>query len=88
MSISQPVSSGSGSAIADDEVCRPLPVTALTTPTARPASGTSALTSDDLPTPDWPMSTLIRPSSALCRRLSVCAASGCLVVSIGMSSGR
>ena len=36
VSISQPESSGSGSAIADDEVCRPFPVTALTTPD-RPA---------------------------------------------------
>ena len=38
--------------IVDDEVCRPRPVTVLTTPTARLAAGTSALTSVDLPTPE------------------------------------
>ena len=56
--------SGSARATAEDEVCRPRPVTAFTIPTARSASGTRVLTSVDLPTPDWPMSTLIRPASA------------------------
>ena len=37
---------------------------ALTTPTARSASGTSALTSVDLPTPECPTSTDTRPPSA------------------------
>ena len=36
--------SGSSRANAEDEVCRPRPVTALTPPVARPAPGTSALT--------------------------------------------
>ena len=49
--------------IAEVDVCRPRPVTALTTPTSRSASGTSALTSVDLPTPLWPISTLVRPAS-------------------------
>ena len=56
-----PSSPGSGSMIADVEVCRPRPVTALTCPIARSASGTSALTSVDFPTPLWPISTLVRP---------------------------
>ena len=41
-----------GSTTADDDVCRPRPVTSLTTPVARAAPGTSALTSVDLPTPE------------------------------------
>ena len=48
---------------ADVEVCRPRPVTALTMPTSRIASGTRALTSVDLPTPLEPSSTLTRPVS-------------------------
>jgi hypothetical protein len=48
----------SGSAIADEEVWRPLPI-ALTRPVARSAEGTSALISVDLPTPEWPTSTEI-----------------------------
>ena len=59
VSMTQPPS-GSSSAIADDEVCRPRPVTALTPPVARPAPGTSALTRVDLPTPEWPTRTLTR----------------------------
>ena len=55
---------GSGSATAEDEVCLPRPVTGLTVPTARSASGTSRLTSVDLPTPECPTSTLIRPASS------------------------
>ena len=43
---------GSSRAMADDDVCRPRPVTALTPPVARPAPGTSALTIVDLPTPE------------------------------------
>ena len=46
----------SGSAIADVEVCRPLP-TPVTLPVARLASGTSAFTSVDLPTPECPIIT-------------------------------
>ena len=60
---------GSGSATAEDEVCRPRPVTGLTSPTARSASGIRALTSVDLPTPEWPTSTLIRPVSVLAQRV-------------------
>ena len=48
---------GSSRAIADDEVCRPRPVTALTMPTSRFAAGTRAFTSVDLPTPLDPIST-------------------------------
>ena len=61
VSMIQPPGSGSGSISAEVEVCRPRPVTALTSPTARSASGTSALTSVDLPTPLCPTSTLVRP---------------------------
>ena len=85
MSISQP--SPSGSATTDDEVCRPRPVTGLTTPVERAASGMTVFTSVDLPTPDCPMSTLIRPVTAARTRDRVCAASGRLVVSIGRPSG-
>ena len=42
-------------------MCRPRPVTTLTTPVARSASGTRALTSVLLPTPEWPTSTLTPP---------------------------
>ena len=56
---------GNSRATADDEVCRPRPVTGFTIPTTRPASGTSAFTSVDLPTPDCPIMTLIRPDSAV-----------------------
>ena len=52
MSITQPVLSGSRRAIADVEVCRPRPVTALTAPMARFAPGIKALTRVDLPTPE------------------------------------
>ena len=54
--------SGSRSATAEVEVCRPLP-TPVTVPIARSASGTSALTSVDLPTPECPTSTDSRPVS-------------------------
>ena len=54
---------GRASISAVTEVCRPRPVTAFTTPTDRKASGTSALTSVDLPTPLCPSSTLVRPAS-------------------------
>ncbi len=53
VSITQPASSGSRSAIADTDVCRPRPI-ALTTPVSRSASGTSALIRVDLPTPGMP----------------------------------
>jgi hypothetical protein len=52
VSITHPDMSGSGRAITLVDVCRPRPVTTLTPPTARRASGTSALTSVDLPTPE------------------------------------
>ena len=52
VSMIQPSSSGSASATADDEVCRPRPVTSLTTPVARSARGTRALTRVVLPTPE------------------------------------
>ena len=61
VSITQPPP-GSGSATAEDEVCRPRPV-APTAPMARSASGTSALTSVDFPTPEWPTRTDTRPAS-------------------------
>ena len=59
-----PGSPGTRSATAEVDVCRPRPVTSLTTPTARSASGTRALTSVDFPTPECPTSTDIRPASA------------------------
>ena len=74
MSITQPVLSGSRSAMADVEVCRPRPVTALTTPIARLAPGIRALTRVDLPTPEWPTKTLRWPSRK--SRSSVRSASG------------
>ena len=80
--------SPSGIATTDDDVCLPRPVTGLTVPTERSASGTRVFTSVDLPTPDGPMSTLIRPVSAERTRASVRGASGRRVVSIGMPSGR
>ena len=43
---------GSGRATADVDVCLPRPVTALTWPTMRAASGTSVLTKVDFPTPE------------------------------------
>jgi hypothetical protein len=46
------VESGSRSAIADEEMCRPLPVTTFTAPIARSAPGIKALTSVDFPTPE------------------------------------
>ena len=59
---------GRRSATAEVEVCRPRPVTSLTTPIARWASGTSPLTRVDLPTPEWPTKTLTRPSRLLVQR--------------------
>ena len=61
---------------ADVEVCRPRPVTALTMPTSRSASGTSALTSVDLPTPLCPTSTLVRSREPLAQLGQVAAALG------------
>ena len=63
VSISHPPP-GSASATADDDVCRPRPVTTFTAPTARSASGIRALTSVDLPTPEWPTRTLSFPASS------------------------
>ena len=53
--------SGSRSAMAEDDMCRPRPVTAFTAPIARSAPGIKALTSVDLPTPEWPTKTLRWP---------------------------
>src|SRR5260370_7185372 len=80
--------SPSGIATTDDDVCRPRPVTGLTVPTERSASGTSVFISVDLPTPDGPMSTLIRPVSTDRTRDSVRGGSGRLVVSIGRPTAR
>ena len=55
-------SAGSGRASAATVVCRPLP-TPDTRPTASAASGTRALTSVDLPTPECPTSAETRPTS-------------------------
>ncbi|MNI63415.1 hypothetical protein D3C73_1187830 [compost metagenome] len=52
--------SSSFSAKAEDDVCRPRPVTALTPPVARSAP-VSALTMVDLPTPEWPSMTVTLP---------------------------
>ena len=49
--------------IAEVEVCRPRPVTAFTCPISRSASGTSAFTRVDFPTPLCPISTLVRSAS-------------------------
>ena len=67
------------------DVCRPRPVTALTMPTSRAASGTSALTSVDLPTPLCPSRTLVRSSRR--SRISVRSAPRC-VTTYGTPSGR
>ena len=58
--------------MAEEEVWRPLPVTSLTTPVARSAPGTSALTRVDLPTPEWPMKTLTCPTSRSCNASRPC----------------
>jgi hypothetical protein len=86
VSMSHP-SSPSGSATTDDEVCLPWPVTGLTTPVDRAAAGTSVFIKVDLPTPDGPMKTLIRPVTAARSLVSVRGGSGRLVVSIGRPSG-
>jgi hypothetical protein len=79
--------SPSGRATAEEEVCRPRPVTGFTEPTERAASGTSVFTSVDLPTPDCPMSTLIRPVSTFRTWDRVRGDSGRRVVSMGTPSG-
>jgi len=79
--------SPSGRATAEEEVCLPRPVTGFTEPTERAASGTSVFTNVDLPTPDCPMSTLIRPVSTFRTRDSVRGGSGRRVVSMGSPSG-
>ena len=78
---------GSGSATADEDVCRPRPVTGLTMPVTRSASGTSALTNVDLPTPDWPIITLIFPSRIACSPASCSAVSGRWVTWAATPSG-
>src|SRR5690606_34524867 len=50
---------GTRSETVEDEVCRPRPVTAFTTPVARSVPGTSALTSVDFPTPECPTATVV-----------------------------
>ena len=68
---------GSASMIAEVEVCRPRPVTALTMPDRRGRRpGTSALTSVDLPTPLCPTSTLVRSGEPLAQLGQVAAALG------------
>jgi hypothetical protein len=64
VSITQPESSGNGIARAEVEVCLPLPVTSFTAPVVRKASGAKELTSVDLPTPEWPKKTVLRPDNA------------------------
>jgi len=44
--------------MADEEMCLPRPVAALTSPIARRAPGIKALTNVDFPTPEWPTKTL------------------------------
>ena len=56
-------------------------------PVTRSASGTSALTSVDLPTPDWPIITLIFPSRASCSPASWSAVSGRWVTWAATPSG-
>ena len=85
VSISHP--SPSGRATAEEDVCLPRPVTGLTEPTERAASGTTVFTNVDLPTPDCPMSTLIRPVSTFRTRVSVWAGSGRRVVIMDSPSG-
>src|SRR5215475_6481626 len=79
--------SGSGRATAEEDVCRPRPVTGLTVPTARSASGITAFTRVDLPTPDWPMSTLIRPLSCWRSGASLAGVSGRPSTTWAMPSG-
>ena len=78
---------GSGSATAEDEVWRPRPVTTLTEPTARSAPGTSAFTRVDLPTPECPTMTLIRPASASRSGRSCSSVSGCPSTTCAVPSG-
>ena len=69
-------------------MCRPRPVTALTTPMARSVPGTSALTSVDLPTPLWPSSTLMPALEQLAHRRHVVAALGHDVGHVERAVGR
>ena len=64
VSITHPSVPGNRRAIADVEMCRPRPVTSLTSPMARFAPGINVLTRVDLPTPEWPTKTLRWPASA------------------------
>ena len=84
VSTTQPRPSGSGRAMAATVVWRPLP-TADTTPVARAASGTSLLTSVDLPTPECPTSAETRPSS---RSASASGGWSRRVTTTGSSSSR
>ena len=49
---------------AEVDVCLPRPVTSLTSPVVRSASGTREFTNVDLPTPEWPRNTVVLPDSA------------------------
>ena len=57
-------------------MCRPRPVTALTSPIARSAPGISALTRVDFPTPEWPTKTLRCPRSRSPQRVQIGAWKG------------
>ena len=74
----------SRSAMEDEEVCRPRPVTAFTTPVARVDPGTRAFTMVDLPTPEWPTATVVRPSST---RRSALRSAPCRLVTTTRSRG-
>ena len=70
------VESGSRRAMAEDEMCRPRPVAALTSPIARPAPGISAFTRVDFPTPEWPTKTLRCSRSRSAQRIQIGARKG------------
>ena len=75
---------GTRSDTVDDDVWRPRPVTALTTPVARSVPGTRAFTSVDLPTPEWPTATVVWPA-----RSGASSSTGqlpCALSTTGMSS--
>lgn len=90
VSTTQPRSPGSGSARAEVVVCRPRPVTALTLPVVRRrSSGTRALTSVVLPTPECPTKAVTLPSSSWRTRsaASPFSSSSRLVTMYGTPSG-
>ena len=78
------VESGSRRAMAEEEMCRPRPVTTLTSPIARSAPGIRALTRVDFPTPEWPTKTLRWLAQPLAQRVQIGAGK---VTSTGTPSG-